>query len=132
MSKYLLIAFLFVFASCTEEQIVPNRISESESPTITSRTIEAVEVDCEVASFEIIIEDATMNLINFDMDISDLAILQLQEIDFLNLTTNEVEAVQVEVTSFEIIIEDATMNFVAPTLNWSNYEIAKDQTLVFE
>lgn len=124
-----LTVFALLFASCSTDLLETAPLQENQ--TVASRTSNVIEVSCEVASVEIIIEETVLTLVNFDNDISDLAIAEDQTIDLENLTTGETETFEVEVLGFEIIIEETVLTLVTPPIDFGNYEISTNQTLNF-
>ncbi len=130
MKNLFFIAFAILFASCSTDLMESVQPIEN-AQTVSSRTSSVVEVGCEVASFEIIIEDGILYLVNFDSDLEDLVIEDVQTIVFDNLVTGQPEFFQVDVLSFEIIIEDGILYFQMPSIDIGNYEIAAEQTLNF-
>ena len=130
MNKYLFFALFSVFASCTQEQITPNQITETSE--ISFRGTETVEVSCEISYYDVIIEDLEVGLTNFDSDISELAILENQSINFTNLSTGEIESFPAVVLSYEVIIEDLEVGLSVPSVDLNEYAIAENQVISFE
>jgi len=111
--------------SCSKESL----ISPTKS-TVSVRT-ETMEISGTVASFEVIIEDVIVHLVNTDNDPEGLTPVTNQVLKFHDASQDgAVIDVPVTVSSFEVIIEDIIVHFVAPT-NLDNLTIAENQTLVF-
>ena len=123
-----LTVFALLFTSCSTD-LLESAQPISETQTVSSRSSD--EVNCEVAAFEIIIEEGILTLVNFDNDVENMVIEEVQSIDLINLSTGRIEVIHVNVVSFEIIIEEGILTFQLPPVDFGNFEIASQQTLNF-
>lgn len=128
MKNLLFFAFLFVFTSCAKEQIVVPQNSETPSVAVRSTAVESVG---DVVNFEIIIDELILQMADFNVDISNLSLLEFQTVELQNNATGEIERFPIRVSSYEIIIDELILQSVAPTINWSNYIVAPQQNLLF-
>lgn len=132
MNKYMFFACFALFFSCTKQQSLTEQFAHPETATITSRTSGAiVDVNGNVESFTIIIEEIVLALTDLDKEISELDIVEYQSIDFVNLISGKIETFEGEVTEFNIIIEDIVVGLVFPGIDLSNHEPVAKQTLKF-
>lgn len=119
---------LFV-TSCTKTSMEPTSSTYVSDDTIAARSV-TVEADVTVAAFEIIIEEGTMEFAGFDEDVDGLSIAPIQYINFTNAAGIAV-SIQANVTAFDIVIEEGTMEFTVPSGNYSNLDVAVEQSLIF-
>lgn len=123
--SFLLLAVALIFSACTPELITPNQ----QIGTVTDRD-GTIEVNFQVAAFEIIIDEVIMTLTSFDTDFNDLEVVPTQELFFLDANGNN-QTIIVDIESFEIIIDEVIMTFQVPSGGLNGLEIASNQVLDF-
>jgi len=126
---FVLLSFAFFVTSCTQEFVEPTATNLTESESVFNRT-ETIEISGTVASYEIIIEDIDVHLVELDNNPEGLVPAVDQILQFVD-NFGQVVNINMNVANFEIIIEDIDVHLIAPNPIPTGLTLVDSQTLKF-